>query len=239
MLREVFDSLLSLLFPRHCPCCDSLTVDGAKICKHCREALDKVRLGSEVCIKCGLPFDQCVCGRTVFLFEGIVAPFKYEGAAARGVLGIKKNSSCEAADFFAEEAVAALKRSCPERSFDTVCPVPMHSSKRRMRDFDHTELLARREAELLGLPFEALLEQTVKSSTQHTLSYDRRRENVRNIYRVRDGMAVKGKKILLIDDIKTSGATLNECAHVLLKEGAASVFCLTAAVTCKKALVNR
>ena len=238
MLSEVADRLASVVFPRHCPCCDELTVDNAPICETCREELEKMRLGDGVCDKCGLPCEQCICGKRVFVFKGIAAPFRYEGAAAAGVVGIKRHKSWESAEFFSREVAKRVEDRFPGSRFDAVCSVPMHIKEQRLKGFDHAAVLAGYIAKELGIGYEELLRQTILRESQHKLSFEMRRENVKGIYSLAKNADVRGKRLLLVDDIKTSGATLNECAHILLVGGASSVICAAAAVTCKKHLVN-
>ena len=118
--------------------------------------------------------------------------------------------------------------------FDIVCSVPQSPRKRIGTGFDHSGLLAGKVAEGLSVPYVRALKQIKENRMQHTLTLSERRKNIKGIYSVTAD--VKGKKILLIDDIKTSGSTLNECAHILRLAGADDVKCLAFAVRCKKVL---
>ena len=107
------------------------------------------------------------------------------------------------------------------QSFDGVAWVPMTKAKKRKRGYDQSELLAREAAKTLGLPCLPLLEKRKETETQHQLS------NVKNSYEARP--EARGKALLLVDDIVTTGATLRECAKALYEAGAARVTGLCAA----------
>lgn len=236
MIRAVAETLLDVVFPKHCPVCDEVTVDAEPICDECAKRLEAMRLDDKVCRKCGLPKVECTCKTTVFLFDGIAAPYRYEDAGAEAALNIKKKRSYENAAFFASRIAERVRLLFPDVSFDAVTSVPMTSKKRRKTDFDHAAVLARYLAAELDLPFCAFLRQTGKNAPQHELPRDQRRANVRGIYSCAPHSDPTGKTLLLVDDIKTSGASLNECSHVLRLAGAEAVYAATVAVVCKKTL---
>ncbi len=237
MLAELLDRIGNIIFPKRCPCCDEITEDNAKICDECQSLLVKLKLENS-CLKCGLPKDECVCKRKVYLFKGIVAPFRYEGSAAAGVLNIKRLKSYENAEFFAGYMAKSVRGKFSDVKFDFICSVPMSRSKEKETDFNHTKVLAKYLSKELNLPYFNILQQIKENESQHNLDFESRAKNVKGIYRVKDKYkdAVWDKKILLVDDIKTSGATLNESAHEILLQGADEVWCVTAAVTTKKHL---
>lgn len=236
IITDIFDRFLNLIFPRHCPCCDEITYDNEMICEECHEKLIKLLLQGDICKKCGLPRQECTCKRRVFLFNGITAPFRYQDEAARGVLNIKKHKSIENAEFFADFMTDNLQSTFGDVRFDIVTNVPMLPKEDREKDFNHSKILAKLVSSNINVKYENLLIQTKKRKSQHTLEYNERISNVKGIYKTKGKIDLEGKNILLVDDIKTSGASLNECAHELLLAGAEGVWCLCAAITCKKTL---
>lgn len=234
LVFDVFDRILNLLYPRRCPCCDEVTIDNEKICDECYEKLIQCQLTTGICKKCGRPKDECTCKTRVFLFEGVVAPFRYDGAAADGVLNIKKKKSIENAWFFSDYMADCVKSKFDDVNFDIVTNVPMFKKDEKERAFNHSKTLAKSVAKMIGVEYKNTLKQTIKRKSQHKLLAQERIENVKGIYSAIED--VEGKNILLVDDIKTSGSTLNECTHELLLAGAESVWCVTAAITCKKTL---
>ena len=121
---------------------------------------------------------------------------------------------------------AALPR---EEHFDGVVPVPLHWRRRWQRGFNQSELLARGIGKQCGLPVLTALRRTRYTAAQAGLSNTGRRRNVATAFAVRRGQALAGKRLLLIDDVLTTGSTAAACARVLRRAGAASVVLLTVA----------
>ena len=118
----------------------------------------------------------------------------------------------------------------PDVSFDAVCFVPMSRKRRRSVELNHSELLARAAAKELGVKLCKNMLMSIKNTeTQHKLDFPARVKNVTGAYRASERAA--GKRILLVDDIMTTGATLNECAKQLMLAGAEYVYCAAALVT--------
>ena len=111
---------------------------------------------------------------------------------------------------------------------DLVTWAPLHPKRKRNRGYDQAELLARRVGELTGLPVESTLEKTRVTAVQsQTREDEARRANVQGAYRLRPNLNLEGKRIVLVDDVATSGATLAECASALRQAGAGSIAGLT------------
>lgn len=233
LIGEVFECILGLIYPRHCPCCDEVTENNEPICDECLDELLKYR-HTGFCNRCGCPISECVCKRRVFLFKGITAPFRYENIAGEGALNIKKKKSIENVRFFADYMAESVVSDFSKIDFDIVTNVPMFKRDEIKRNFNHSKLLAKAISRRIDVEYEDTLKQIIKRKSQHELKAADRIGNVKGIYKVKADVA--GKRILLVDDIKTSGASLNECAHELLIAGAEDVWCVCAAITCKKIL---
>lgn len=121
---------------------------------------------------------------------------------------------------------AALPR---DQGFDAIAPTPLYWLRRWHRGFNQAELLARRLAGRTGIPMLRALRRVHSTETQAGLSDTRRRRNVAHAFRARDGAAIKGKRILLVDDVMTTGSTGAACAAALKRAGAAKVTLLTIA----------
>ena len=115
------------------------------------------------------------------------------------------------------------------RRFDFVVPVPLHSARKRERGFNQAELLALSLRRLTGLPVVNALQRTRYTTTQTQFDRNERMENLRGAFRLRRGSNVQDLRMLLVDDVLTTGSTLSECAKVLKKAGAISVHAATAA----------
>ena len=151
------------------------------------------------------------------IVRDLIHRFKYGGEVWLGsVLG----------DFLAQGLRDPRLRG---RSFDTVVPVPLHPLRKREREFNQAEVLGRELARKNELFFCEALERLRYTVTQTHFDRRRRMENLRNAFKVRRNATVQGKDVLLVDDVLTTGSTLDECARVLLAAGAQSVRGLTVA----------
>ena len=133
------------------------------------------------------------------------------------------------ANFMAEE----FERNKNEiGEIDFLIPVPLHEEKEKERGFNQSKLLADELSKMIGIPvLDGNLIRVKNTKTQTELSYKERQENLEKAFKVLNWREIKGKRIVLIDDVLTTGSTLNHCAHALLNSGAAAVYALTAATT--------
>ena len=156
------------------------------------------------------------------------APLRYEGIVRAGLLRFKFQGASGSAG-----ALGALLADCLlaqfSGCFDTVTWAPVSRKRLRKRGYDQAELLARAICRRWGIRPVRLLRKTADNPAQSGLPGDKRRENVRNVYQAVNPAKIRGKRILLIDDICTTGSTLSECARVLLDAGAETVACGAAA----------
>lgn len=210
------ERLLDLLFPPKCPFC-ARVLDRPGVCGKCESSLPWT---AEEDSLWELP-DGLWCA----------APLWYEDAARRGLLRFKFQGAAGAG-----EALGALVAQCAaERlsgAFDTVTWVPVSRKRLRQRGYDQAELLARAACRRWDTAPVRLLEKIRDNPAQSGLGEAAaRRENVRDVYRAAEPGDVRGRRVLLVDDICTTGATLRECAAVLRTAGAAEVVCTVVART--------
>ena len=210
------DMLLDLLFPPRCPFCGALTEKGEDICARCRAKLPWIE-GKHSLRELG----RFPCA----------APLWYEDLVRQGMLRLKFHGGAWAA-----RALGALVAQCAAEhfggEFDIVTWVPVSAKRLRKRGYDQSRLLAQSACRLWDTKPQALLRKLSDNPPQSSLADEAaRRANVLGMYTVTNPAAVAGKRILLIDDICTTGATLRECARVLESAGAQSVVCATVAMT--------
>jgi len=206
MSRGIF----SLIFPQKCAFCGKLTAAGENgCCRACRRTL---------------PYTDGILHLThSAALSRCASPLYYTGPVRSAILRFKFGGRPELASafsiFVADEAERAFG---PE--FDLVTYVPVSSARLRERGFDQAERLAKHTARRLGLKNVPLLKKTLNTPAQSTLRrYPERRANIRGAYEIPRPELAHGMRILLIDDVCTTGATLDECARALKKAGAASV----------------
>jgi Predicted amidophosphoribosyltransferases len=190
-------------------------------CAQCRTPfLNRAPLdGSGLCRLCREGFTQAGAIYSYAAYEGrarqLIHLFKYEGMRPLGaVLG------------------RWLLRALPRNArYDALAPAPMHWWKRFRRGFNHAELLAKELSRATGIPVLDCLQRRRPGAAQAGLNRSQRRRNVTGAFALRSGLDLQGKRMLLIDDVLTSGATLNALARVLRQHGAARVDALTLART--------
>ncbi len=225
---KVWEGFLDVVFPRRCACCGKLTEDGVYICPDCHAALPNI--DPSACRICGYPGKSCECKRRNFLFNGFCAPFYNKGVAKDGVYRLKFKGDAQNKDFFAQCMANRVLECFGSVPFDAVCYVPATKKECRGREYYSPRLLAAAVARQLELPLQGRLLYKVRENLrQHDLEFAERVKNVQNAFAAHP--EARGKVILLIDDIRTTGATLNECAKQLLLQGAKAVFCSTALLT--------
>ena len=185
-----------------------------------------------LCPHCGVREENCICGEDYAVFlPHFTAPFYYDGLIKAKLHDLKFNGRKNESRFFFAPMAKAFSSAFPDVSIDLITFVPMTRSKASERGFNQSRLLAEGTAKLLSLPCADILEKTTETEAQHSLDQKLRLKNLHNCFSVKSGSDTKGKTILLVDDIKTTGKTLSECASTLLLSGADDVYCLCAAAT--------
>lgn len=232
---KFFNALRLALFPSDITCdlCgDELAVDTRyNLCAECASKLPTV--GEHICLVCGVPLsdesDFCIrCKNQDREFLTNRAPLVYEGNSQKLILALKFGKK----KYIAKTLGAMMADEFIKRkmSSEIVTFVPMTEWEEKQRGFNQSELLAREVANRLGLPLLPALVKTRDTSAQKQLTRKEREENLKDAFEC-VFKEVKHRSILLVDDVFTTGATANACAHVLSKAGARDVFVLTAAVT--------
>lgn len=236
MMGRLVDAISSVFYPKRCPCCGKLNVTGEP-CERCGTELETLRVKGTCCLKCGEHVTDCRCKGFNPLYSGVVAPFKRDGVAKQGIYALKFKARFYSAEFFGAEMVKEFKRRCPEVKPDVVCIVPMTVKERNNKPCDQVSVLAKYTVKALKVPYDPkLLIKIRDTERQHKVDYSEKAANVKGAFKATKDLS--GKTVLLLDDIKTTGHTLSECAKQLRLQGAKEVWCLTALVTpinsCKK-----
>jgi competence protein ComFC len=229
-------ALASLLYPPICTVCSTAVDPNKYLCTECHSALPKIT--APFCAKCSEPFAGAIsssftcanCGHRTLHFEVAVAAYRSRGAVRRIILDFKYGRQIYLRHLVASWLIAAFDdERLRGRHFDLIVPVPLHPARRRERGFNQAALIA----ELLGghtsIPIQPSLERTQYTTTQTAFDRAERMENLRNAFRLRKKADVRGLRVLLVDDVLTTGSTLSECARILKAAGASSVCAATAA----------
>ncbi len=227
VFHRLFEVFCRTFYPRHCVCCNTRIAEEEQICTFCRHWIERIP-PEKRCLRCGMLKEHCQCNACVYHFEHLTAPFYNAGLAQQGFYRLKFGGRAHYARFFAAEMARSVRTEFYGTEFTGICYVPISRKHLRQRGFDQSKELARELSKILNLPFlEDRLICRTSGKTQHTLSWDERFEAAHGKYAVSG--PVNGR-ILLVDDIKTSGATLDECARELLFAGADEVWCVSALI---------
>ena len=204
--------LLAIFFPSRCLMCRTVVPFGQHFCSKC----------------CWYPADMALLAQTFQDADcnGALALFQYDTVTVRAIMSMKTYQDNGSVDFFSHEMSQRIEKEWATAGFDLVTCVPMSPKTRRSRGFNHAAVLGRAVADLLGLPFhEDLLSRDSRSKPQRRLLRDERFENANNSYYLAKGQEkANGMRILLIDDVLTTGATARACARLLKNASAASVY---------------
>jgi competence protein ComFC len=220
--------------PNKCPICNKIQpVDfNGEICSSCVDKL--TRISDDSCLRCGAGVDSCNCKKYHIEYDALVAPFYYENIAVKIISLFKYRDLKYLSKFFAKEMAQKVEAKYSDVEFDYITYIPFSARQSRTRAYNQSEYLANELSKLLNLPVEKLIIKAFDNKKQHDMKNRNRKGNVAGVYQVDINMDLIGKKILLVDDVKTTGATLNECAKELKLYGAEKVCCVTAVVTNKK-----
>jgi competence protein ComFC len=169
-----------------------------------------------------------LCRSNFYAFDRARSFAIYNQALSEAVLLLKYEQVTSMAEWFGMRLAEMIAAGGPEWRADVVVPVPLHRERRRERGYNQAELIARRVARRLRLPLESKLLIRVKPRPpQLVLSRAEHWASVRGAYATRDGMKIDKLRILLLDDVLTTGATLDACSRALKKAGASAVMGLT------------
>ncbi|NLM47095.1 MAG: ComF family protein [Firmicutes bacterium] len=221
---KLFAALLDLLFPPACAVCRGRLPEREQfLCTRCRE---KVLPAENCCLRCGYPLSgRMSCSRCLgydYAFSGACAVFLYQGEIRKAVRRFKYGGQTGLARPFGE-LMAAQVRSCAWPACEAVVPVPLHPERLRERGYDQALLLARTVAKVLQLPVSSCLLRCENTASQTTLAAKARWNNVRGVFGLQPGVTVPGR-VLLIDDLLTTGATAHYASETLLAGGAEAVY---------------
>ena len=232
-LKQLWELLLQLIFPLRCPVCDEIVKPfGQKICPACRKRFKYVT--SPWCFKCGKQLEDkeqeyCAdCKRIRHLFIGGRALYEYESVSA-SIYRFKYHNRREYADFFGEEVSLVLGQYISMICPDALIPIPLHSAKRRKRGYNQAQILAKSISRYTGVPvYDKILIRTRNTIPLKQLNPQERQNNLKKAFNIR-GNDVKLKTVIIIDDIYTTGSTMDAAASVLLEAGVRNVYFMTLA----------
>lgn len=226
------DFISYLILGNHCKYCDVLINFGETLCSECKS--DLPRISGEKCKFCGAGKDRCDCKNAKMRYDGICAPFYYEKTVETAIRKYKFADKPYIAKVLAKDLAETVKADFADINFDFIDFIPFSNNQSKKRKYNPAGEIAKELSKLLGIPICNVLTKSFETGTQHNSGAFYRQGNVAGAYDITENANVKGKTVLLVDDIKTTGSTLNECARVLKIAGAEKVYCAVAALTAKE-----
>lgn len=226
---ELFKGLLRTLCPQRCAYCGRVVSVNTYACEDCEKVLP--RISGEICVSCGREKAECSCNGEKY-YGSVVAPLYYEGVVRKGIHQFKFRNWYQHSAAYGIEMANAVSERFPDKHFDFVIPIPMTKKSLNKRGYNQVEILADVLSQKLGIECRKdILTKIYETDKQHTISHLLRKGNLTGVFDVSNPEFVKGKKILLCDDISTSGETFNECAKMLWLFDAEEVCCVCFALT--------
>lgn len=232
MKTDIKECLLALFFPRRCAVCDGIVTGRGCICRECAP---KIRfLPENICMVCGkivkegkvLCYD---CSRKEHAFIRNFAVFVY-GDVRESLYRFKYSSRAEYAEYYAASAYKRLGTQLRQLNAQALVPIPLHPSKKRKRGYNQAEEFARELSRLSGIPVRTdLIKRKKRTKPLKTLNVSERQNNLKKAFLFTQN-DVKLNTIILVDDIYTTGATLDAVASVCHEAGIAQIYGVTVAV---------
>ncbi len=236
-MKLLKSTLLDFLFPPLCHVCRSFIRDADEIhiCRICRDRLPLAM--SPHCTVCGIPFDGAggdhVCGSCLLHpphYDYARAALLHEGVARDMIHAFKYQYKTHLRRPLALLLLEGVAGFVVGQKLDVIIPVPLHRSRLRSRGFNQAVLLGQLLSTRLSLPMLAKgLLRIRQTEPQIKLSGEERKNNVKGAFAVENASSIRGRRVLLLDDVMTTGSTVNECAKELKKAGAAKVVVVTVA----------
>ena len=233
---ELLEAAVSLLYPPVCTLCGGKTRAGEYLCERCEAKATPIV--APFCQQCSEPFEGAIataftcanCTHHTIYFDAAVAAYRGRGIVRQIIHDFKYGRQIHLRHLVARWLYAALDdERLRGREFDMIVPVPLHPARQRERGFNQANLLAELLTAQISIPSKPVLKRVRYTTTQTALDRAERMENLHNAFRLRRNANVRGLRVLLIDDVLTTGSTLSECARILKRSGAISVHAATAA----------
>lgn len=226
--------ILDLLYPKRCPVCHGVVRGKGKVCTPCKKRLMYIK--EPKCKRCGKEIEKeeqeyCTdCQRFSHSFDRGASVFAYDPVMRRSISMFKYHNRREYAQFYAEEMYKNCQRFIKMCDPQVILPVPVHRRKKRQRGFNQAELVAKELGKRTGVPVDTkYLMRTEKTTPQKELTRQQRKVNLRKAFAVRES----GKyyeRVLLVDDIYTTGATIDAISEILREKQTKIIYFLTICV---------
>jgi len=210
--------ILDIFYPNRCPCCNSFISYDKFICDDCLNSMENPT--DKLCKYCGFALGHCKCGKGIY-YDRAFTCYTYDGLAKQGILSLKKSDGLNFAYHVGELLSNTIKDEVIK--YDVIIPIPMHFRKKLKRGYNQAEVIAKVISKSLNVLIDSnALKVRYSKNIQHNLSKKDRFHNAESLY-YRGTSNIKDKYVILVDDVMTTGSTLNVCSNILHDMGAKSV----------------
>lgn len=233
MIRKAGKLFLDMLYPRRCPVCHDIAVPGgSRICNVCREKLKPIT--GPRCFRCSKPLkreeqEYCKDCRKTRLFDQGIGIFPYGSVLQESLFKLKYGKRQEYGSFYGQIAAVYSREIIRNWGVEIIIPIPLHRKRMEKRGYNQAELIAEALGKTLCIPVDSrLMKRKVNTRPQKELDYRERKQNMKNAFFLKGEN--RYRRILLVDDIYTTGRTIEAAAELLKRNGAENVFFLTIAM---------
>ncbi|MGN1481355.1 ComF family protein [Porcipelethomonas sp.] len=223
-MNKIKSFILDLIFPNRCPICSEFISFDSNICQKCKESLDKFTADG-ICPVCGKL--ECICSENIYYDRAAVC-FFYENEVRTGILSLKDGHK-EFGNFLGNMLAQKISADIIMQNADFIIPVPMSKEGLRERGYNQAEVIAKEISDKTGIDIKNDILYKNSSEVQHSLNIEQRHKNV-SAFCI-NNVTLTGKRIILCDDVITTGSTVNKCAQLLKSRGADSVYAAAGATT--------
>ena len=231
LVKNIIDILLSLLYPKRCIGCDKVLLKIEKELGFCQSCSKKVKLvGPDSCMKCGSPVEKpeaVFCKRCTdrnHIFTQNKAIYRYTGLMKPAMYRFKYGNRRCYGKIFAEHAVHYYGSWIKQNGMEAIVPVPMYRPKEKRRGYNQAEVFARDLSHITGIPVaKGIIRREKDTVAMKQLNASKRTKNLLNAFSLGKNI-VQYRKVLIVDDIYTTGATMDEVSRVLKSGGVEEIF---------------
>lgn len=230
LAHNIYTGILDLVYPSFCLICENVEQDSY-LCAKCLEKIEII--GEQRCRKCGTPCESYLCPDCKvreYAFEYACSAGVFDGVLREAIHLFKYRGQVVIAKPLADLMIRCFPDTKLSGRIDAVIPIPIHSSRLLERGFNQSEELARQFCNKTRIPLVTdVLYKSRKTPRQVGLPFDVRVVNVAGSFGIRHAVKIRGKRVMLIDDVITTGSTVSEAARTLREAGAAVVYAYTLA----------
>ena len=234
---EVINEVINFIYPDNIKCilceCPISKTNTYSLCKTCFDELNFIKDG---CIKCGkitirsifeeIDIDQCeFCKNKTYYFDKVISCVEYTETSKKIVFDFKYKSKTYLSKIISQMMKEKLESESIE--CDCILSVPLHKKRYKERGFNQSEKIARYLSKEMNIPYLNLITRNTYTRKLYNLDYKERRIELRNTFKIKNIDKVRNKKVLIVDDIFTTGATVNEISKLLKKENISNIYVVT------------